>query len=234
MILATSCSQRPVRSEVLQGSILRKVFNILISRRYIGDVFVIFTGDTKQGTPVDIFEGRAIIQRVLERLQEQVSRNLMKFSKGTCEVLCIGRKRCLQHLGLMVWRVALQKSELSARHQSTSAIEKATSFQEHGQQIQESYYPPLLHASCTTLKVLHPVLSCSVQETYKETGTRAEEGYAGYGLSLCEKMEGLGLVQPGEEMVLRISQQLPLLQGCSQEGRARLFTAVHGRRMRSS
>lgn len=67
-----------------------------------------------------------------------------------------------------------------------------------------------------------------------QTGASAEKGYAGYGLSLCEKIEGLGLVQPGEEMDLRTSQQLPLLQGCSQEGRARLFTAVHGRRMRNS
>lgn len=40
-------------------------------------------------------------------------------------------------------------SELNVRQQSTLATEKATSFQEHGQQMYGSDYPPLLGISST-------------------------------------------------------------------------------------
>lgn len=54
-----------------------------------------FTGDTKEGTTVNMLEGRATI-RDLEKLQEQASRNLTKFSKDRCQVLYLGGKRHLQ------------------------------------------------------------------------------------------------------------------------------------------
>lgn len=54
-----------------------------------------FTGDAKEGTTVGMLEGRATI-RDLKKLQEWASRNLTKFSKDRCQVLCLGRKSHLQ------------------------------------------------------------------------------------------------------------------------------------------
>lgn len=60
-----------------------------------------------------MLESRATIQRDLQRLQEWVSRNLTKFSKDRCQVLCLGRKRLFSNkrLGLMGWGAALQIGE---------------------------------------------------------------------------------------------------------------------------
>lgn len=49
-----------------------------------------FTGDTKEGTIVDMLEDRATI-RDLEKLQEWA-----KFNRDRCQVLCLGRKSHLQ------------------------------------------------------------------------------------------------------------------------------------------
>lgn len=50
-----------------------------------------FADDTKLDGAVNIQKGSAAIQKDLDRLEEQVDRNLMKFSKGKHKVLRLGQ-----------------------------------------------------------------------------------------------------------------------------------------------
>jgi len=85
---------QPVTCGVPQGLILGPtLFIIFVSNldHEIKCTLKKFANDTKLETEVDTLEGRTTLQEDLDRLEEWVNKNLMKFSKYKCKVLHPGK-----------------------------------------------------------------------------------------------------------------------------------------------
>lgn len=58
-------------------------------------ILVKFADDTKMRKVINMLDGRAAIQRYLDRLEELASQNIMKFNQDECKFLHLGRKNSL-------------------------------------------------------------------------------------------------------------------------------------------
>jgi len=130
-----------------------------------------FADDTKLGVVVDTPEGCVAIQRDLDRLESWAQRNLMKFNKGKCRVLHLGRNNPVHQYRLRADLLesssvernlgVLMDDRLTMSHQYALVAMKASALRECGKRSVASRSREVLLSLYSALVSLH--LEYSVQ-----------------------------------------------------------------------
>ena len=82
------------------------------------------SSDTQTGGVVDTLESRVSIQKDLNKLEEQASRNLMKFNKGKCKVMHRGQKYPMHQVRLRAEQTTPQLEFGACRTTATDNLER--------------------------------------------------------------------------------------------------------------
>jgi len=145
---------------------------------YIGhDLGIKFADDSKMGGVVNTPEGCAAFQRDLDRLESWTERNLMKFNKGKCRVLHLGRNNPMHQyrLGVDLLEsssverdlVVLGDERLTVNQQCVLVAKKASGILGCIKKSVASMLREVLLIFCPSeapSRVLHPVLGSLLQE----------------------------------------------------------------------